>query len=554
MSSGVTKWIGGTSGSWDNPNNWSDGVPTTSNVAEIDASTSVNIQLSSLDATNGLTITGTSPVTFSGGSIAVNGDISVSSGQVLTLKNSKLSSGTLSGGNVNITNGSTVTVGTTTSKFSFDGASPTVTNTLTVNNVGNGITSISNLSPGDVIKLPNDSWNNGIEWKSNSDGTYQILDGYGDTKALVESVKLAPGVKTSDFSWDSTTSSIVCFLGGSLINTPAGLKTVEDLSIGDELVTYESGREIIRRVTWAGQAHCTVRPHLPLDQAGYPVRILKDAIAEGVPFKDLLITADHCLFFDGKFIPARMLVNGRSIFFDTSITSYDYYHIETEDHSVIMADGMLTESYLDTGNRRSFTQNGAVVSIGGFRNLSWDDAAAPLTVDRDAVEPIFRQVAARAEQSVCPMRVEAQSLTHERDLSLITNTGATIRQIREDNGQVMFMIPAGVESVRIASNASRPCDVVGPFVDDRRTLGVLVGDVKLFESNTTTTLTAHLHQEDLSGWNNVEDGTMRWTSGNALLNLGQRPIGSIALMALQIHAGGPYLLTETASEQAALHA
>ncbi|WP_035367102.1 Hint domain-containing protein, partial [Acetobacter pasteurianus] len=72
----------------------------------------------------------------------------------------------------------------------------------------------------------------------------------------------------------------------------------------------------------------------------------------------MLITAEHCLFFEGKFVPVRMLVNGVSIFYDKSITSYDYYHVETDQHSVITADGMLTESYLDTGNRRAFRQEG----------------------------------------------------------------------------------------------------------------------------------------------------------------------------------------------------
>ncbi|MBS1023537.1 hypothetical protein JK207_16265, partial [Gluconobacter cerinus] len=167
---------------------------------------------------------------------------------------------------------------------------------------------------------------------------------------------------------------------------------------------------------------------------------------------------------------------------------------------------------------------------------------------------IYRQIEGRAKEQNCPVHSEAPSLTYQRDLSLITNTGMALHQIREHNGRVMFMIPAGAKSVRIVSNASRPCDVVGPFVDDRRTLGVLVGDVKLYEGNATTTLSAHLHEADLSGWNNVEDGTMRWTDGSARLDLGRRPLGSIALMALQIHAGGPYLLVDTTSEKSALHA
>jgi len=83
-------------------------------------------------------------------------------------------------------------------------------------------------------------------------------------------------------------------------------------------------------------------------------------------------------------------------------------------------------------------------------------------------------------------------------------------------------------------------------------LGLLVGDVQLFEGHATKTLTSHLQDIDLSGWNNVEDGMSRWTNGSALLPLGTRPIGSIALMALQVHASGPYLAS--GAEAANLHA
>jgi len=307
-------------------------------------------------------------------------------------------------------------------------------------------------------------------------------------------------------------------------------------------------------VTWTGQAHCNVRSHLPDDEAGYPIRIIKDAISDGIPFKDMLITSEHCLFFDGKFVPARMLVNGRSIFFDRSIRSYDYYHIETEEHSVIMADGMLTESYLDTGNRLSFSQKGNIVSIGGSRNLSWDDAAAPLTVSRETIEPLFRKIDNRAEKAGFVIQAEAHPLTNDSDLHLTTDTGTVIRPARQNDGRVMFMIPSVVAHVRIVSNTSRPCDVIGPFVDDRRNLGVLVGEITMFESNRTHTLTAHLHETDLTGWNNVEEGTMRWTAGNALIDLGHRAPGSLGLMAIEIKAAGPYLLDDTLSEKQALQA
>jgi len=297
-----------------------------------------------------------------------------------------------------------------------------------------------------------------------------------------------------------------------------------------------------------------VRSHLPDDEAGYPVRILKDAISDGVPFKDMLITAEHCLFFDGKFVPARMLVNGRSIFFDKSITSYDYYHVETEQHSVIMADGMLTESYLDTGNRRAFSQKGNVVSINSSRNLTWDDAAAPLGVSREFAEPLFRQAEARAIATGITQKDAAPELTEEANLHLITDTGVSIRPAREHNRRIMFMIPTGVQSIRIASNASRPSDVVGPFVDDRRYFGVAVGDITLFEGNRSRTITSHLTDRELDGWNTLEWEDCRWTSGNGLLPLGERHPNSVALIAIQIRKTGPYLATDAIQKKTALRA
>ncbi|WP_042062677.1 Hint domain-containing protein, partial [Acidomonas methanolica] len=305
-----------------------------------------------------------------------------------------------------------------------------------------------------------------------------------------------------------------CFLAGSMIRTPGGDVTVEDIRIGDEVTAFDwrDNAEITRKVVWVGNRKTTVRPALPDDEAGYPVRILKDAIADGVPFKDMLITAEHCLFFENRFVPVRMLVNGHSIFYDKSFSSYEYYHIETDTHSVIWADGMLTESYLDTGNRSSFAQHGKLALIGAPSSRSWaEDAGAPLDVARDFVEPLFREIAARAGAAENEARPE---LTDDADLRLVTAAGVVIRKTRETNGHVMFMIPNGVESVRLVSRASRPSDVVGPFVDDRRSFGVAVGEITLFESSRTTPVRAHLTEEELAGWQALEWEDTRWTSGD----------------------------------------
>lgn len=328
-----------------------------------------------------------------------------------------------------------------------------------------------------------------------------------------------------------------------MIQTPTGDVPVEKIRHGDTVTAYVNGSAENQSVIWVGKAHATVRAGLPDDEAGYPVRILKDAIEEGVPYKDMLITPEHCLFFDGKFVPVRMLVNGASIFYDKSITSYDYYHVETAQHSVIRADGMLTESYLDTGNRRSFRQEGSVITLGGKVRTWKDDAAAPLCVDRSFVEPLFRKLEVQENNIIGCQIPEAKSdLTNDPDLHLITQKGAVIRPMRHSGMQYCFMLPAGTESVRIVSRASRPSDVIGPFVDDRRYMGVAITDIHLLSAMQQHDITAHLQSEKPEGWHDTDWADCAWTNGDAMLPLDKQLIdGQIGILSITIRAAGPYL-------------
>ena len=342
----------------------------------------------------------------------------------------------------------------------------------------------------------------------------------------------------------------VCFLAGSMIRTPSGAVAVEELKMGDTVMTWDWKAQTAaeRPVVWAGRKNMTVKTHLADDEAGYPVRIFKDAIADNVPSQDLLVTPEHCLFFEDKFVPVRMLVNGRSIAYDRSITTYDYFHIETEEHAVIWANDTLTESYLDTGNRATFRQDGDVVRfVPKAPEKTWDaDGAASLTVERAVVEPLFHALAQRAASQGFASHTEVPDVTQHSDIHLVTARGQSIRPVRQLNDKVVFMIPAGVEAVQIATRTSRPSDTIGPFVDDRRHLGILVGQVTLFDGKTEHAVTAHLEQSDLTGWDVQEPVPCRWTNGNATLPLPVVPNrGGLRMLTLQIIAAGPYLAKKT---------
>lgn len=350
------------------------------------------------------------------------------------------------------------------------------------------------------------------------------------------------------FGEQSTTGA--CFLAGAMIETNTGKKAVEDIQVGDTLMVSLNGKTGTRHVIWTGHQHTIVNRSLPEDEAGYPVRVYKDAISEGIPYKDMLVTAEHCLFFDGKFIPVRMLVNGKSIAYDHTITAYDYYHIETETHSIINANGILTESYLNTGNRNSFSQDSSIFRLSHDAKTWAEDAAAPLITTRQHVEPLFKQIAARAD-----IHMLDHPLTGEHECHLETLSGTSIHPIRTIKNQLLFMIPGGINAFHLVSRCSRPSDVIGPFVDDRRQLGVCVGDISLRIGTKEVQVTTHLQKHPLSGWHNDDTShDTRWTDGRALLMLPEQTALKAALLSIEIRAAGPYLTTQTETNENRLSA
>ena len=141
----------------------------------------------------------------------------------------------------------------------------------------------------------------------------------------------------------------VCFMPGTMIRTPAGETRVEELAIGDAVTTAD-GRSVAIR--WIGRQ--TVAPAFA-DQLRLPIRVRANAIADNVPSRDLLLSPDHALMVDGLLIHAGALVNGISIVRESNVPAmFTYYHIETDDHSLILADNAPAETFIDNVDRMRF--------------------------------------------------------------------------------------------------------------------------------------------------------------------------------------------------------
>ncbi|MCB4771493.1 Hint domain-containing protein [Ancylobacter sp. Lp-2] len=141
-----------------------------------------------------------------------------------------------------------------------------------------------------------------------------------------------------------------CFLAGTHIATPEGERRVEDLAVG-ELVLTAAGET--RPVRWIGRQSVMRMFADPL--ANYPIRVAAGALSDNAPVRDLFVSPDHALLIDGLLVQAGALVNGTSIArVERPEERFTYYHIELEDHALVLAEGVPAETFVDNVTRRRF--------------------------------------------------------------------------------------------------------------------------------------------------------------------------------------------------------
>jgi len=151
---------------------------------------------------------------------------------------------------------------------------------------------------------------------------------------------------------NETNLAVPCFTPGTMLDAPDGPVPVETVATGDWLLTRDEGPQ---QVLWRG---CLQLSALDLHIAPQlrPVLIRKGSLGPNRPSRDMVVSPQHRVLLDDwraeyfygeseLLVPAKHLINDRTIRRITPENGISYIHILFEQHQIVFSDGLPSESY-----------------------------------------------------------------------------------------------------------------------------------------------------------------------------------------------------------------
>lgn len=139
---------------------------------------------------------------------------------------------------------------------------------------------------------------------------------------------------------------------GTMIAVPGGQKAVEDLEVGDLVLTKDNGAQPIRWIA----ARQLFSSCFKADPSLRPIRIQAGALGEQKPVRDLVVSQHHCVLIsdwrcellfgeDEVLAPAKALINDSSVTIEHNCDDVTYYHFIFDQHEIVFSNGVETESF-----------------------------------------------------------------------------------------------------------------------------------------------------------------------------------------------------------------
>lgn len=147
---------------------------------------------------------------------------------------------------------------------------------------------------------------------------------------------------------------VVCFVAGTKIRTPEGEKAIEELQIGD-LISTANGAKALKFVCQNTRSFNEL-----LATGKNPIRVAAGTFGATA---DLLMSPSHAINLEGSLIESGALIDHASVerVGEWNAPELTYFNLELDQHELIWANGVATESYFS-----SYRTN-------GFSRQSWDN-------------------------------------------------------------------------------------------------------------------------------------------------------------------------------------
>ncbi|MFZ5964169.1 Hint domain-containing protein [Thalassococcus sp. BH17M4-6] len=192
-----------------------------------------------------------------------------------------------------------------------------------------------------------------------ADGTLDVT-GDGDVETVNFTYTVESSTGTNDVGF-VTLDSVPCFVAGCLIDTADGPRAVETLRAGDLVVTKDNGLQPLR---WRGQRRVAALGKFA------PIRIAARALGahdtlmlsplHRVVVRDVL--ADVMFGAPEVLVAAKHLVNGTTIR-AVEGGEVDYVHLLFDQHEIVFANGMESESFLPGAEVRNLFEEEVLEEI-----------------------------------------------------------------------------------------------------------------------------------------------------------------------------------------------
>ncbi|HEV2335952.1 MAG TPA: Hint domain-containing protein [Stellaceae bacterium] len=270
------------------------------------------------------------------GTLTISGTATYTGGSTINAGTLQLNSGASIGGTITF-NGATGNLGL--------GNDLGFSNTLAGMDVGSGGAKTNFVDiEGHTVTI------SGITGEGTTSGSITLSDGTVLNLTNLSSTTWFANTTGDGGGTDIYVSDTACYCRGTMILMEDGEMPIEDLAIGDRVVTLSGEAKPIK---WIGR-RAYAGYFIAGNTAVLPIRIAEGALADAVPRRELWVSPEHALYFDGALVPAGHLVNGESIVQAEAVEEVEYFHIELAEHDVIFAEGAPAETYIDDDNRGVF--------------------------------------------------------------------------------------------------------------------------------------------------------------------------------------------------------